>query len=75
MTKSSSCLLWCKQEKTRRPIPIVLYGADFWLKAVNLEYLADCGVISTSDLDLFEVCDNVDSAFQHLTEQITRHYL
>ncbi|RMF16893.1 MAG: TIGR00730 family Rossman fold protein [Candidatus Dadabacteria bacterium] len=62
-------------QKTRKPLPIVLYGSAFWREAVNLELLADWGLISDEDLSLFRICDTVEEAFTYLTEQISLHYL
>jgi uncharacterized protein (TIGR00730 family) len=34
------------------PLPILIYGRDFWNRVVNFEALADEGVIARADLDL-----------------------
>ena len=60
--------------KVTKEIPIVLYGREFWQKAVNFDYLVDMGVISESDLDLFYWCDTVDEAFAVLTRELTRFH-
>ena len=39
------------------PLPILLYGRDFWSKVVNFEALADEGVIARSDLKLFHIVE------------------
>jgi uncharacterized protein (TIGR00730 family) len=36
-----------------KPIPVLLYGRDFWNRVVNFEALCDEGVISPRDLDIF----------------------
>ena len=36
-----------------KPIPILLFGGDFWRRVVNFEALAEEGVINPGDLDLF----------------------
>lgn len=48
-------------------VPLVLFGRDYWSKAVNLEYLCDEGFISPEDLNLFTVVDSVDEAVAVLT--------
>ncbi|MEP6961796.1 MAG: LOG family protein [Acidobacteriota bacterium] len=62
-------------EKLRKRIPIVLYGTTFWKEIINFDALVRYGMISESDLDLFEFADDVDTAFQILTDGLTKYYL
>ena len=39
------------------PLPILLYGRDFWTRVVDFEALADEGVIARSDLSLFHIVE------------------
>ncbi|MBL4807257.1 MAG: LOG family protein [Rhodobacteraceae bacterium] len=41
------------QTKRMAPMPILLFGKDFWTKIINWEALADAGTISADDLKLF----------------------
>jgi len=61
--------------KLRKQIPIVLFDSDFWNNVVNWDFLMDKGVISRSDLDLFQICDTVDDAYKYLTKKITATHL
>ena len=36
-----------------KPIPVLLFGAEFWRKVVNFDALAEEGVINREDLELF----------------------
>ncbi|EQB33843.1 LOG family protein [Sphingobium ummariense] len=45
-------LLTLIQTGKMKPIPILLYGRDFWKRVVDFEALADEGVISPADLKL-----------------------
>jgi hypothetical protein len=56
--------------KVNKPIPIVLYGKQFWEKVMNLDYLAETSMISPEDLDLMHVTDSVDDAFEYITKGI-----
>ena len=56
--------------KIRKTMPIVLYGSEFWDKVLNLEALVEFGTISRADLDLFQVVDTVDDAFDIITSQL-----
>ena len=46
-------LLTLIQTGKMKPIPILLYGADFWRRVINFEALAEEGVINPADLNLF----------------------
>ncbi|MXU64064.1 LOG family protein [Oceanomicrobium pacificus] len=48
------------------PLPILLFGREFWEKIVNWEALADAGTISDSDLDLFTFVDTAAEAWDVL---------
>ena len=61
--------------KLRKQIPIVLFDSDFWNNVINWDFLVDKGVISRSDLDLFQICDTVDDAYKYLTKKITATHL
>ena len=53
-------LVQCKKAK---PVPIVLYGSDYWKRLLHLDVLVDEGVISEEDLGLFTYVDNVEDAW------------
>lgn len=62
-------------EKSAKPMPIVLYGKQYWEDVLNFQALVDWGTISETDLDLFHVCDSVDEAFDYLTDRLDALYL
>ena len=45
-------------------IPIVLVGREHWKETVNLQRLAEHGLISAEDLDLLQVVDSGDEAWE-----------
>lgn len=47
-----------------KPIPIVLFGQEFWQRVVNFEALVEEGVISARDLDLFRFVETAEEAWQ-----------
>ncbi len=64
-------ILTLKQtEKVKRPLPIVLYGSEFWKNLVNFEYLAEMGMIDEDDLKLFVYLDNSQDAFEYITSSL-----
>jgi uncharacterized protein (TIGR00730 family) len=46
-------LLTLVQTGKMRPIPILLFGREFWNKVINFEALAEEGVVNEADLKLF----------------------
>jgi len=62
-------------EKTKKYMPILIYGAQYWKEVINFEAMVKWGNISPEDLKLFRFVDDVDAAYQYLTRQLTKHYL
>jgi len=54
------------QTKRMEPMPILLFGRDFWQKIINWEALADAGTISPDDLNLFRFVDTGEEAWEIL---------
>ncbi len=54
-------------QKIKKPVPIVLFGKQYWQDILNIEKMVEWGTISAKDLDLFFYTDSVDEAFAHLT--------
>jgi uncharacterized protein (TIGR00730 family) len=46
-----------------KPIPIVLFGEEFWRRVVNFDALVEEGVVSARDLDLFKFVETADEAW------------
>ncbi|MDX2210762.1 MAG: LOG family protein [Sphingopyxis sp.] len=51
-----------------KPIPVILFGKDFWTRVVNFEALVEEGVISAPDLDLFRFVETAEEAWAIVTE-------
>lgn len=62
-------------KKIAKPCYIYLYGKEFWEKVVDFNYLVETGVISKKDLNLFQICDDVDTAYQFITKNLEETYL
>ncbi|AUW57587.1 lysine decarboxylase [Sphingobium sp. SCG-1] len=56
-------LLTLIQTGKMKPIPILLFGKDFWTKVINFEALAEEGVISHRDLDLITWVETAEEAW------------
>ncbi len=62
------------QTKKIKPVPIVLYGKDFWDPIVALfktHLLEGYGTISEEDLALFHTVDSVEEAFEYIQKNVT----
>jgi hypothetical protein len=51
-----------------RPLPILVFGKEFWTRVVDFDALAEEGVISPGDLDLFHFCEDADEAWKFVTD-------
>ena len=49
-----------------KPIPILLFGAEFWNKVINFEALADEGVVGREDLKLFTPVETAEAAWAEI---------
>ena len=57
--------------KSKKELPIVLFGKEFWGDVLNLDALVKYGTISEKDLKLFHTTDAVDDAFEHIVERLS----
>lgn len=48
------------------PIPVLMYGRDFWERVVDFEALAEEGVISRKDLDLFHFVETAQEGWDYV---------
>ncbi|WP_051531543.1 LOG family protein [Sphingomonas sp. URHD0057] len=51
-----------------RPLPILLFGRDFWTRVVNFDALVEEGVIAPHDLDLLRWCESAQEAWDYVCE-------
>ena len=58
-------LVQCKKAK---PVPILLFGSDYWKRLINLDVLVEEGAISPEDLELFQYVDDPKTAWQHIVK-------
>lgn len=61
--------------KTKKDMPIIVYGSEYWREVLNFDALVKWGSISPEDLNLFSFFDNVDEAFEFLRDELERRYL
>lgn len=58
-------LVQCKKAK---PVPIVLFGSDYWKRLLNLDLLVEEGTISPEDLKLFTYVDDPETAWDRIAQ-------
>lgn len=56
------------QTKRMKKIPFLLFGSDWWGSVVNWQQLAEAGVISPEDLQLFRMVDTAEEAVAAIDE-------
>ncbi|MBK37326.1 MAG: TIGR00730 family Rossman fold protein [Gemmatimonadetes bacterium] len=60
--------------KVDRPLPIVVYGSEFWNSIIDFDALVEWGMISKEDLSLFHFADTPAEAFETLKSELHRTY-
>ena len=61
--------------KSKKYMPIILYGTKYWNELINFNAMIKWGTISEQDMKLFRFFDDVDAAFEFLRDELTQHYL
>jgi hypothetical protein len=59
-------LLTLIQTGKMSPIPILLFGRDYWRRIVDFEALAEEGVIDPADLGLFHLADTAEEGWNRI---------
>jgi len=60
-------MLTLMQTGKHEPIPIVLYGRDFWERLIDFDVFTELGLIGPEDLSLLYMASTVSDAFKSLT--------
>ena len=66
-------LLTLVQTGKVRPLPILLFGRDYWNRVVNFEAMVEEGVIAPHDLDLIHWSEDAEEAWQFITDFYAEH--
>ncbi len=61
-------------EKLAKKMMVLVYGRDYWTRVINFEALADMGVISPEDLNLFQIVDSPEEGFELLKDYLMREH-
>jgi len=64
-------LTLAQTKKLERPIPIILYGTDYWREVINFDALVKHGMIEAADLELFVHVDTPAQALDCLKSRLS----
>ena len=56
------------QTRKIKPLPVILFGTDFWKRAVDFDFLVTEGVIAPEDKKLFRSVEKSDEAWKIIRE-------
>ena len=68
-------LTLAQTEKLAKKIIVLMYGSEYWNRVVNLQAMADTGVISPKDVHLFKMVDSPQEGFEYLRDGLTKYHL
>jgi uncharacterized protein (TIGR00730 family) len=57
-------------KKITKPLPMVLYGTEYWDEIVDFDALVRWGTISKRDLKLLKRTDSVEEAYKYLVREL-----
>jgi uncharacterized protein (TIGR00730 family) len=49
------------------PMPVLLFGEEYWRRIINFEAMVDEGTISPKDLEIFHFVESADEAWNYIT--------
>ena len=61
--------------KMRKPMPIVLFGTEYWRQVIDFDALVRHGTINAPDVELMHRTDSVDDAYDWTVRQLAEHAL
>ena len=61
--------------KMSKPMPIVVFGTEYWRQVVDFGALVRHGTINARDLELMHHTDSVDDAYNWIVQQLSEHAL
>jgi uncharacterized protein (TIGR00730 family) len=60
--------LTLRQTQRMQPVPIILFGREYWDNVINFRFLAEVGVIADHHLDLFSYAETPEEAWKQILD-------
>jgi len=55
------------QTRKIKPIPVILFGKEFWRQVIGFDIMVEEGTISAEDMDLFQYVETAEEAWAFLS--------
>ena len=55
------------QTRTIKPLPVLLFGRNFWQRVIDVDFLVEEGVIGPADREIFTFVETAEEAWQAIT--------
>jgi len=68
-------LTLAQTEKLAKRILVLIYGREYWDRAMNFDALIEAGTVSPADKELYSTADTPEEAFEILRRGLTRFHL
>ena len=68
-------LTLAQTQKLAKKILVAIYGGEYWNSILNFKAMADSGVISPNDVDLFRIVNTPEEGFEFLRDGLTKYHL
>src|SRR5882724_9120535 len=68
-------LTLAQTDKLAKKIHVIIYGSEYWNRIINFQAFVDAGTVSQEDLNLFQIVDTPEDAFEFLRDGLTRYHL
>ncbi len=52
------------QTKKIKPLPVILFGREFWKSVINFDFLVEEGMICTEDIEIFQYAETAEEAWE-----------
>ena len=62
-------ILTLRQTRKAPPLPVVLFGRDYWSRVIDFDALLKFGLVSDADLGLFEIVDDAEAAWTAMVKR------
>jgi uncharacterized protein (TIGR00730 family) len=68
-------LTLAQTEKLAKRILVLIYGREYWNRALNIDALIEAGTVAPQDRDLYCLADTPEEAFEILSSGLTKYHL